>query len=110
MARRRLAGRLAADGHNADPLCPLQPAWPTGLADLLAVTPGDAGCEVTFQEVDSYVNCGLTGDDPGQSFASVRAHLDSCAACHQDYQGLLAASRPVRLTAWSVHPERSGSS
>ena len=109
-ARRRLADRLAADGHSADPLRPLRPAWPSGLADLLAVTPGDAGCEVTFQQVDSYVSTELTGGDPGQSFASVRAHLASCPACRQDYQGLLAASQPTRLAAWSVHPDRSGSS
>jgi RNA polymerase sigma-70 factor, ECF subfamily len=109
-ARRRLADRLAADGHNPGPLSPLRPAWPSGLADLLAVTPGDAGCEVTFQEVDSYVSSELAGDDPGQGFASVRAHLAGCAACQQDYQGLLAASQSARLTAWGVHPDRSPSS
>lgn len=109
-ARRRLGDRLAADGHNPDPAGRLRPAWPSGLADLLAVTPGDAGCEVTFQEVDSYVSSELTGGDPGQDLAAVRVHLDSCAACQQDYQGLLAATRATGLAAWSVHPERSGSS
>jgi RNA polymerase sigma-70 factor (ECF subfamily) len=109
-ARRRLAGRLAGDGHHPDPFSPLRPAWPSGLAELLAVTPGDAGCEVTFQEVDSYVSSELAGDDPGQGFASVRAHLAGCAACQQDYQGLLAASQSARLTAWGVHPDRSPSS
>ena len=98
-ARRRLGDRLAADGHNADPLSPLRPAWPSGLADLLAVTPGDAGCEVTFQEVDAYVGSELTGGDPGQHFAAVRVHLGSCAACQQDYQGLQAAGRVARLPA-----------
>ena len=39
-ARRRLGDRLAADGHHADPLRPRPPDWPSGLADLLAVTPG----------------------------------------------------------------------
>lgn len=109
-ARRRLGDRLAADGHNPDPLGPLPPAWPSSLAGLLAVTPGDAGCEVTFQEVDSYVSSELSGGDPRRDLAAVRVHLDSCAACQQDYQGLLAASRPARIAAWSVHPDRSGSS
>ena len=98
-ARRRLAGRLAADGHHADPLAGLPPDWPSGLADLLAVTPGDAGCEVTFQEVDSYVSSELGGGDPGRDLAAVRVHLASCAACRQDYQGLRAAGRPARLSA-----------
>jgi len=109
-ARRRLGDRLAADGHNPDPLGPLPPAWPSSLAGLLAVTPGDAGCEVTFQEVDGYVSSELSGGDPGRDLAAVRVHLDSCAACRQDYQGLLAAGRPAKLTAWGVHPGRSGSS
>jgi RNA polymerase sigma-70 factor, ECF subfamily len=109
-ARRRLGDRLAADGHNPDPLGPLPPAWPGRLAELLAVTPGDAGCEVAFQEVDSYVSTELSGGDPSRDLLAVRVHLDSCAACRQDYQGLLAASSPARLIAWSVHRDRSGSS
>jgi RNA polymerase sigma-70 factor (ECF subfamily) len=98
-ARRRLGDRLAADGHDHDPLSPLPSDWPSGLADLLAVTPGDAGCEVTFQEVDSYVSSELSGGDPGQELAAVRVHLGSCAACQQDYQGLLAAGQATRLSA-----------
>jgi RNA polymerase sigma-70 factor (ECF subfamily) len=98
-ARRRLADRLVADGHQADPLTGLPPDWPSSLADLLAVTPGDAGCEVTFQEMDSYVSSELGGGGPGQGLAAVRVHLGSCAACRQDYQGLLAAGRPARLRA-----------
>ena len=98
-ARRRLGDRLAADGHHADPLTGLPSDWPSGLADLLAVTPGDAGCEVTFQEVDSYVSSELGGGDPGQALAAVRVHLASCAACQQDYQGLQAAGRATRLSA-----------
>lgn len=109
-ARRRLGDRLAADGHNADPLGPLPPALPSGLADLLAVTPGDAGCEVTFQELDSYVSSELSAGGPSQDLAAVRVHLDSCAACQQDYQGLLAAGRAAGLADWGVHPARSGSS
>jgi hypothetical protein len=74
------------------------------------VTPGDAGCEVTFQEVDSYVSSELGGGGPGPGLAPVRVHLASCTACRQDYQGLQAAGRPARLPGWSVHPGRSASS
>jgi RNA polymerase sigma-70 factor, ECF subfamily len=95
-ARRRLGDRLAADGYGPDPLSRLPSAWPSGLAELLAVTPGDAGCEVTFQEVDSYVGTELSGGDPGQHFTAVRVHLGSCAACQQDYQGLRAAGQATR--------------
>jgi RNA polymerase sigma-70 factor, ECF subfamily len=98
-ARRRLADRLAADGHHADPLTGLPSDWPSGLAELLAVTPGDAGCEVTFQEVDSYLSSELSGGDPGRDLAAVRVHLASCAACQQDYQGPRAAARQARLAA-----------
>jgi hypothetical protein len=60
-ARRRLTGRLAADSQHADPLSRAPSGWPGWLAGLLALTPGDAGCEVTFQEVDSYVSTELSG-------------------------------------------------
>ncbi len=95
-ARRRLADRLAADGHTPDPFSPLPSAWPVGLAELLAVTPGDAGCEVTFQQVDSYLSSELSGGDPDRDLAAVGVHLGSCAACQQDYQGLQAAGRASR--------------
>jgi RNA polymerase sigma-70 factor, ECF subfamily len=95
-ARRRLGDRLAADGHDPDPLSRLPSAWPSGLAELLAVTPGDAGCEVTFQEVDGYVGTELSGGDPGHHFTAVRVHLGSCSACQQDYQGLRVAGQATR--------------
>lgn len=95
-ARRRLGDRLAADGHDPGPLGRLPPAWPSGLAELLTVTPGDAGCEVTFQQVDSYLGTELSGGDLGHHFTAVRVHLGSCAACQQDYQGLRAAAQATR--------------
>ncbi len=98
-ARRRLAERLAADGHDPGPLSSLPQAWPSGLAGMLDVTPGDPGCEVTFQEVDSYVAVQLGGGDPSRELAAVRVHLGSCAACQLDYQGLLATGRAARLSA-----------
>ena len=90
-ARRQLRDRLARDGYGTGPLAQGPPAWP-GLADLLAVTPGDPGCDITFQKLDAYVTCELEGRDPRQQLAAVSVHLRSCEACDQDHQGLLAAS------------------
>jgi RNA polymerase sigma-70 factor, ECF subfamily len=104
-ARRRLGDRLAAAGHDPDPLNPLPSGWPSGLASLLSVTPGDPGCEVAFQQIDTYVGSELCGRDPGQQLAAVRVHLGSCAACQVDYQGLRAAARAARLSAGpGCHP------
>jgi RNA polymerase sigma-70 factor (ECF subfamily) len=91
-ARRLLRARLAAEGFDPDPAGRGPQARLRGLDQLLSVTPGDAGCDVTFQKLDSYVEIERRGLDPAQSWAAVAVHLRSCAACHEDYQGLVATS------------------
>jgi hypothetical protein len=43
--------------------------------ELLAADPGDAGCDVTFQVLDRYIETQLHGQDPGRRFPAVAAHL-----------------------------------
>jgi hypothetical protein len=51
----------------------------------------DAGCDVTFQVLDRYVQAHGHEPGPGQRFPGVAAHLRGCGACRQDCEGLLAA-------------------
>lgn len=92
-ARRQLRNGLAAAGYTLDPFTEQLLAGPPGLDRLLGVTQGDAGCDITFQNLDGYVDAERRGLDPVRNFAPVAAHLRSCEPCHQDYRGVLAASR-----------------
>jgi RNA polymerase sigma-70 factor, ECF subfamily len=89
-ARRRLRGRLLADGLSG-PAGPGLPAAPPGLASLLSMTSGDCGCDVAFLELHGYAHAELDGRDPAAGLPAVGAHLRGCAACRDDYRGLLAA-------------------
>jgi len=104
-ARRQLLSRLAADGHDLEPFTRLFLAGPPGLDRLLGVTQGDAGCDITFQSLDGYVDAERRGLDPARNFAPVAVHLRSCDPCYQDYRGVLAASRGgARNPARSARP------
>jgi len=92
-ARRQLRNGLAAAGYTLDPFTEQLLAGPPGLDRLLGVTQGDAGCDITFQNLDGYVDAERRGLDPARNFAPVEAHLRGCEPCHQDYRGVLAASR-----------------
>lgn len=66
--------------------------------ELVARWLGPAGPEVScddcFELLDQYVDQELTGVDPDVALPGVRAHLDGCPACREDYQSLRAlASR-----------------
>ena len=87
-ARRILRARLAANGKDH-----AQP----GLDYLLAADPGDAGCDVAFHVLDRCAQAELNGTGPENRFPGVAAHLRRCQACHQDYQGLLAAVARLRV-------------
>ena len=60
--------------------------------------PGDElSCERCFELLDEYVDRTLDGDDADASVPGMRAHLEGCPACHEDYDSLLAlvaADRP----------------
>ncbi len=102
-ARRTLRARLATDGHDPAHRSGPFTAGARWVDELLAADPGDAGCDVTFQVLDRYVETQLHGQDPGRRFPAVAAHLRGCQACRQDCQGLLAGAggRPVMPLARS---------
>ena len=55
---------------------------------------GPAGPEVTcdecFDQLDTYVEVELSGGDPDTAVPGLRAHLDGCPACREDYESLRA--------------------
>ena len=53
----------------------------------------DPGCEAGFRVLDQYVDALLRGEDVRTGFPDVIAHLENCAACREDTEGLIAALR-----------------
>ena len=108
-ARRKLRNSLAADGLGLEPVTQQLLGEPPGLDRLLGVTQGDAGCDVTFQNLDGYVDAERRGLDPARNYAPVEAHLRSCDPCRQDYRGVLAASRGAVRAPAGGRPDRGPS-
>jgi hypothetical protein len=69
------------------------------LARLLGPAAPEVGCDECFDEVDHYVELELAGEDADAAVPGLRAHLDGCPACREEYESLralVAAERPSR--------------
>ena len=79
-----------------EPPGPVRPGWMT----CSPQTRGMPDAIVAFHVLDRCAEAELNGTGPESRFPGVAAHLRRCEACHQDYQGLLAAvaraARPAR--------------
>jgi hypothetical protein len=74
--------------------------------DLVARLLGPAGpelsCEQCFEELDRYAELEIAGADPEARIPGMRAHLDGCPACAEDYESLrdlLTSGAPPAETA-----------
>ena len=63
------------------------------LQRLLGSGRRDLGCDAGFEVLDRYAEARLRGDDVEQAFPEIVTHLENCAACREDVEGLLAALR-----------------
>lgn len=45
-------------------------------------------CEQCFEEIDRYVELTLAGEAADARVPGMRAHLDGCPACAEDFAGL----------------------
>ena len=59
----------------------------------LRTSPGDPGCSVSRRDIGAYAELIIRGSPPAPRFPGVAAHLESCAACWEDVEGLIAALR-----------------
>ncbi|MFF0345169.1 hypothetical protein [Kribbella sp. NPDC004875] len=58
---------------------------------MLRTDPADVGCGHFFELLDQYVELVVAGEDAEEYLPGVRAHLEACGPCAEDYRGLLAA-------------------
>ena len=47
-------------------------------------------CEQCFEELDRYVDLQVAGAAADEDVPGMRAHLEGCPACEEDYESLLA--------------------
>ncbi|MGB7589372.1 MAG: hypothetical protein WBM00_11760 [Solirubrobacterales bacterium] len=58
------------------------------LAEVLGPPGPELSCEECFAELDRYVELGLGDRDPDAAVPGMRAHLEGCPACAEDYRSL----------------------
>jgi hypothetical protein len=56
----------------------------------LGPTGPEVSCDACFEQLDQYVELELSGVDADAALPGLRAHLEGCPACHEDYESLRA--------------------
>ncbi len=70
-----------------------RPALKESLRRLLGPAEPEVSCEVCFDELDRYVELEVAGADSDAAIAGLRAHLEGCPACREEYESLYALVR-----------------
>ncbi len=60
------------------------------LGRLLGPKEPELGCDECFTELDRFVDLELEGSDAGRAVPGLRAHLEGCPACREEYESLRA--------------------
>ena len=63
------------------------------LTRLLGAPGEDPGCEGGMAVLAAYAEAELAGRNAGELFPGLVVHLRNCAACAEDYEGLVALLR-----------------
>ena len=50
-------------------------------------------CDECFARIDEYVDLELLGGAPEEAIPGMRAHLEGCPACHEEYESLRELAR-----------------
>jgi hypothetical protein len=58
------------------------------LARVLGPDAAELSCEECFGRIDRYVELALTGGRPDEAVPGMRAHLEGCPACAEEYRSL----------------------
>jgi len=53
----------------------------------------ELGCDECFELLDAYVELELTGASAAAAMPAMKAHLQGCSACRDDYESLAALVR-----------------
>ena len=50
-------------------------------------------CDECFEKIDEYVDLELIGAAADEAIPGMRAHLEGCPACHEEYESLRELAR-----------------
>ena len=67
-----------------------RPELTQALEQLLGPVAPEIGCDACFDELDRYVDLELAGADADAAVPGLRAHLEGCPACREEYESLRA--------------------
>ena len=70
-----------------------KPTDDNALKRLLGPAGPELLCDECFDRIDEYVELELRGADADALIPGMRAHLEGCPACHEDYASLLELVR-----------------
>jgi hypothetical protein len=65
----------------------------TTVRRLLGPDQPELFCEQCFELLDQYVDLELAGGPADARIPGMRAHLEGCPACHEEYESLRALAR-----------------
>ena len=65
-----------------------RPTNDTTLKRLLGPAEPEVLCDECFERLDEYVELELHGEPADERIPGLRAHLEGCPACHEDYESL----------------------
>ena len=63
------------------------------IARLLGPAEPEILCDECFEQLDVYVDAEVGHADPDATVPGMRAHLDGCPACSEEYESLRALVR-----------------
>jgi hypothetical protein len=67
-----------------------EPDERTLIGRLLGPAGPEVTCEACFEHLDEWVESELGGEDADARLPGMRAHLEGCPACREDYESLRA--------------------
>jgi predicted anti-sigma-YlaC factor YlaD len=68
------------------------------LARLLGPAASEIGCDACFDELDRFAELELTEEDADAAVPGLRAHLEGCPACREEFESLRALLTADRST------------
>jgi hypothetical protein len=80
------------------------------LARVLATRPHEITCSECFDQISTYVDLEVTGQDAASALPDVRQHLLQCPACAEDYEALLDLVWIEARDEWDVFVGTPGNS
>jgi hypothetical protein len=60
------------------------------LGRVLGPAGPEIGCDECFEQLDRYVEMEMANRDADDAVPGMRAHLDGCPACSEEYESLVA--------------------